>query len=107
MYYVYMLRCEDNSIYTGMAANLEKRLREHFEQDKKKCAKYTLNHKAKKLEFAWITETRALALKLEYHIKTLTKLQKEELIKIGNLANFLGNKIECDKYDKFEKIIDT
>ena len=30
MYYIYMLRCEDNSIYTGIAKDLEHRLNEHF-----------------------------------------------------------------------------
>jgi len=40
MYYIYMLRCEDNSIYTGIAKDLEHRLNEHFTKDEK-CAKYT------------------------------------------------------------------
>ncbi len=30
MYYTYMVRCEDNSIYTGMTNNLEKRIEEHL-----------------------------------------------------------------------------
>ena len=55
MYYIYMLRCEDNSIYTGIAKDLEHRLNEHFTKDEK-CAKYTKSHKAKKLEIAWKTE---------------------------------------------------
>ena len=81
MYYVYMLRCEDNSIYTGITTDLKKRMKEHFEKDKKKCAKYTLNHSARKLEYAWHTENRVLASKLEYHIKTLQKLQKRGIDK--------------------------
>ena len=35
MYYTYMLRCSDNSIYTGMTNNLEKRIEEHISKDKK------------------------------------------------------------------------
>lgn len=98
MYYIYMLRCEDNSIYTGITIDIDRRMKEHFSKDKK-CAKYTLRHNAKKLEKVWKTENRVLASKLEYHIKKLSKLQKEELIKNSNLLQeLLGEKIEADKY---------
>ena len=60
MYYIYMLRCEDNTIYTGITKNLEKRMEEHFEQDEK-CAKYTKSHKAQKLEAVWKADDRPLA----------------------------------------------
>lgn len=98
MYFVYMLRCEDNSIYTGITTDVERRMKEHFDKDKK-CAKYTLRHTAKKLEAVWETEDRVYASKLEYHIKKLLKLQKEELIINKDLEEFLSEKIECDKYD--------
>lgn len=45
MYYTYMLRCSDNSIYTGMTNNLEKRLSEHLSKSKQ-GAKYTKSHNA-------------------------------------------------------------
>ena len=67
MYYIYMLRCEDNSIYTGITKDIKKRMEEHFSKDKN-CAKYTLRHNAKKLEAVWQTENRALASKLEFRI---------------------------------------
>lgn len=84
MYYIYMLRCKDNSIYTGITTDVERRMKEHFEQNEK-CAKYTRRHEAKKLEAVWQTENRALASKLEYAIKQLTKLKKEEIIKTNRL----------------------
>ena len=59
----------DNSIYTGITTDIERRMQEHFSKDKK-CAKYTSRHTAKKLECVWRTENRVLASKLEYHIKT-------------------------------------
>ena len=92
-----MLRCEDNSIYTGMTTDIERRMAEHSSKSVK-CAKYTLNHSARKLEAAWESENRSLASKLEYYIKTLSKAQKEELIKSKRLQDFLGEKIEVDKY---------
>ena len=80
MYYTYMIRCEDNSIYTGITTDLERRMMEHLSQDKK-SAKYTKRHKIQKLELAWSSENKVLASKLEYHIKKrLTKIQKENLI---------------------------
>jgi len=99
MYYTYILRCEDNSLYTGMTADIERRMKEHFEQGEK-CAKYTMRHKPKKLEMVWESEKRNLAMKLEFHIKnSLTKAQKEELIKHPyRLADLLGNKIESNLY---------
>lgn len=100
MYYTYMLRCEDNSIYTGIATNLERRMKEHFEKTKQ-CAKYTLRHTAKKLECAWQTENRALASKLEYAIKQLTKQEKEELIKEHKLT--IMARIEEEKYVLYKK----
>lgn len=101
MYYTYMLRCEDDSIYTGITSDLERRMKEHFSQNKK-CAKYTATHKPKKLECVWKTENRIFASKLEFHIKkNLTKQEKECLIKDSKLLEkLLGNKIESDKYIK-------
>lgn len=101
MYYTYMLRCKDNSIYTGITNNIERRMEEHFQKDKK-CAKYTLHHDAIKLESAWKSENRVLASKLEYQIKQLTKAKKEELIAKGNLRQLLNEKIDVDKYEKIK-----
>ncbi|MCI9366507.1 MAG: GIY-YIG nuclease family protein [Clostridia bacterium] len=102
MYYVYMLRCEDNSIYTGITVDIERRLKEHKEKDEK-CAKYTASHAVKKLESVWKTENKSLASKLEYNIKkSLTKRQKEELIQKNNLEELFREKIDYTKYEKIE-----
>ena len=97
MYQIYMLRCEDNSIYTGITTNIQRRFNEHINKDKK-CAKYTKNHTVIKIERVWNTESRVLASKLEYNIKKLGKIKKEELIKTNNLEPILGQKIEIEKY---------
>lgn len=99
MYYTYMLRCKDNSIYTGIASDINKRMKEHFEKDKK-CAKYTQSHDAKKLEAVWESSSRILASKLEYRIKTLNKMQKEKLIINQNLLReYFIDKLEVDEYN--------
>lgn len=98
MYYTYILRCKDNSLYTGITTDLERRLREHKEKGEK-TAKYTLRHEAEKMEIAWESENRMLASKLEFNIKRLVKRQKEELIKNPRLLNkFLGDKIQTELY---------
>lgn len=102
MYYVYMLRCKDNSVYTGITTDIERRMREHFFKTEK-CAKYTFSHEAQKLEQVWTCSTRTLASKLEYHIKTLSKAKKEELISSACLKNVFNENIDYEKYSKYEK----
>lgn len=98
MYYTYILRCKDNSLYTGITTDLERRLKEHKEKGEK-TAKYTLTHSAVKMEIAWESENRVLSSKLEFNIKKLAKKQKEELIKNPKLLNkFLGDKVESELY---------
>ncbi len=101
MYYVYMLRCLDDSIYTGLTTDLKRRMGEHFSRCEK-CAKYTRRHEAKTLECAWKTENRVLASKLEFHIKRLNKSQKEELIRLNNLEKYFSTKIEESKYTRVD-----
>ncbi len=103
MYYTYILRCKDNSLYTGITTDLERRLREH-KQKGEKTAKYTLTHTAQKIEIAWESENRILASKLEFHLKKLNKKQKEELIKNPQLlSSFLKEKIQIDLYTKIKE----
>ena len=98
-----MLRCEDNSIYTGITIDIDRRMEEHFNKNEK-CAKYTLNHTAKKLENVWKTEDRALASKLEYAIKKLKKIEKESLIQDNKkFEELFSNRLDCEKYIKFYK----
>ena len=98
-YFTYMIRCADNSIYTGMTNNLEKRLEEHMS---KKGAKYTKSHDAIKIEIAWKSKDKSSACKLEYYIKQLTKQEKEDLIKQEKLSTFLKGKVDCRKYRKIK-----
>ena len=67
MYYTYMVRCADNSIYTGMTNNLEKRINEHINKSKN-GAKYTKSHNAIKLETAWKSKERNLLWKMKSKI---------------------------------------
>lgn len=99
MYYTYMIRCLDNSIYTGMTNDLEKRLEQHKSN---KGAKYTKSHQAKKIEIAWRSKEKSLACKLEYQIKQLNKNQKEKIINGEKLSTYLKGKIDCRRYYKVD-----
>lgn len=102
MYFIYMLRCKDNTIYTGITTDIKRRLDEHFSNGEK-CAKYTSRHKAAKLEALWTTDNRKNASKLEYNIKRLNKAQKESLILNKSTINdYLKEKINTDDYDKID-----
>lgn len=97
MYYTYMLRCKDNSIYTGITTDVKRRMKEHKEKDIK-GAKYTKRHEFLKLECVFSSENRVSASKLEYHIKRLSKKEKEDIILKHNLNEYLSEKLDCDKY---------
>lgn len=86
MYYIYVVKCSDNSLYTGTAKNLYDRIACHYYK-KPQCAKYTKSHQVISLEGAWQTENKGDALKLESFIKKLTKYQKLKLLKNPDLLN--------------------
>ena len=76
-FYLYMLRCEDGSIYTGTAKDYLKRYEAHLNG---KGAKYTKSHKVKKIERVFLCDNRSIACILENEIKKLTKDKKEAII---------------------------
>lgn len=79
MFFVYMMRCKDNSLYTGITTDVKRRFIEHT-QDNKKGAKYTRARTPISVDAVWSAENRSSASKLEAFIKCLTKKEKEALI---------------------------
>lgn len=77
MFYVYMLRCNDNSLYTGWTMDLDRRLKEH---NKGTGAKYTRAKLPVKLVYHEQLNSKSDAIKREYQIKQLKKIQKEKLV---------------------------
>ncbi len=75
---LYILRCADDSLYTGIAADVDKRLAEH--ESGSRGAKYLRGRQPFKLEYAREVGDRALASRLEYRVKQLSRVQKEALI---------------------------
>lgn len=79
MYYFYILRCSDNSLYCGQTNNLKRRIKEH-NYDKTKSAKYLRAKKPVKLVYSEKYSTLQEAMKREWQIKKWTKAKKEALI---------------------------
>ena len=73
-----MVRCRDNSLYTGWTNNLEKRVSTH---NRGKGAKYTMTRLPVELVYYEEYETKTEAMQREAAIKKLTKAKKEKLIK--------------------------
>jgi len=76
---VYVLRCKDNSLYTGVTTDIERRIDEH-NNDNKLAASYTKSRRPVKLVYSESCDDRSQALKREMGIKRLSKKQKEALI---------------------------
>ena len=98
MYYTYIMRCEDGSLYTGITTDVQRRLKEH--QGKLSGgAKYTKGRMPTKVEVVWQSDNRSLASKLEYRIKKLSKQDKELLIQDPQrMAQLLEEHIEIQLY---------
>lgn len=79
-WYVYILRCSDESLYTGIATDVERRVHEHNHSDRL-GAKYTRPRRPVTLVYQEATENRAEAARREYAIKSLSRMEKEILIK--------------------------
>ncbi|WP_282929568.1 GIY-YIG nuclease family protein [Anaerococcus sp. Marseille-Q7828] len=79
--YVYILRCKDNSLYTGWCMDLEKRIALH---NSGKGAKYTRSKRPCKLVYYEEIDNKSEALKREIAIKKLTKARKEDLVRSFN-----------------------
>ncbi len=76
-HYVYIVKCADNSFYTGYTNDLLARIATH---NAKKGAKYTQGRTPVTLIYHEIYPTKQSAMQREYAIKKLTRAQKERLI---------------------------
>lgn len=81
MYYVYILKCSDDTLYTGITTDLGRRIDEHngvFAGG----AKYTSSRNPVVLAHYQLFPDRSSASKEEYRIKKLSRKQKQKLINI-------------------------
>ena len=79
MYYLYILKCKDGTLYTGITTDLLRRVSEH--NTSKVGAKYTKSRRPVKLIFSKKYKNRSLALRAEVQMKILKRKEKLKIIK--------------------------
>lgn len=97
-YFVYMLRCRDGSLYTGITTDVARRLREHLAAGPT-GARYTRTHPPVALAALWQTEGRACASRLEYRIKHLPSDHKRGLVTDPARVAHLSGLAEDDRFE--------
>ena len=82
-YWVYILRCGDGSLYTGIATDVERRFREHASG---RGAKYTRSRGAEAIVYREELADKGCALRREAAVKKLTRAEKLALIAASDVA---------------------
>jgi putative endonuclease len=75
---LYLVKCKDETLYCGITSNLEKRIKEHNEG--RRGAKYTRSRRPVFVVFFQFVCCKSRALKLEFTVKKLNRIKKNELI---------------------------
>lgn len=84
MWYLYIIRCKDNSLYTGITVDIQRRVKEHQDSSRLgKGAKFLKGKGPLQLVYSTRVPSHSAALKLEYKIKKMSKAKKEGLITEG------------------------
>lgn len=107
-YYVYLLRCSDDSLYTGVTTDPIRRFGEHRDRGSK-AAKYTRSHAVQQIAAAFLAESKQAAYRLEYHIKSLSKSEKEDLVRsdasVLTVAQDVYLRIVTERETLYERIL--
>lgn len=82
MNYTYIVKCSDKSFYTGWTNDLEKRIEMH---NSGKGAKYTKARLPVELVYYEAFDTKEEAMSREWHIKRLSRSEKQKLIEAADL----------------------
>ena len=80
IWYLYVVRCSDSTLYTGVTTDLKRRLNEHNTGNR--GAKYTKTRRPTNLVYYELYQSRSSAQKAEHKFKKLTREQKEKIINI-------------------------
>lgn len=83
MWFIYILRCADDTLYTGIAKDVARRVAEHNDS-RRLAARYTRSRRPVELVYQESAKTRSAASRREYAIKRMTRRQKLSLVKAGS-----------------------
>jgi putative endonuclease len=79
MWFVYIVRCADDTLYTGIAMDVARRIEEH-NSNNLLAASYTRARRPVTLVYREAVDTRSAAARREYEIRQMTKEGKESLL---------------------------
>ena len=80
MAYIYIVRCDDDSLYTGITTDIEKRMKNHISGKGPSHAKYMRSRTPVEIAALWQTDEYKVAAKLEYAVKKLCRKDKLRLV---------------------------
>lgn len=86
-FYTYIVECSDGTLYTGVALDIQKRIKQH-NGELKGGAKYTSPRRPVVLKYLEQHDDRTIATQREYQLKQLTRKEKQQLIANINLSQF-------------------
>ena len=81
MYYLYILKCSDNTLYTGITTDILRRIKEH-NTSSSRAAKYTSPRRPVELLFSKKCKDKSEAIKEEFRIKKLSRTKKLEMVNL-------------------------
>ena len=84
-WYLYLIRCRDNTIYTGISTDVDRRFAQH-QGSGNAGSRYLKGRGPLSLVFQEKLGSRSLALKVEHRVKQMSKAKKEKLIMVGGYA---------------------
>jgi len=84
-WYLYIIRCRDNTLYTGISTDVDRRLAQH-RGTSNTGSRYLRGRGPLSLVLREHLDSKSLALKEEARVKRMSKAKKEELIKVSGYA---------------------
>lgn len=78
IWFIYILKCSDQTLYTGVTTDLQRRVEEH--NSSKQGARYTAARRPVRLVYHENVASRSAAQQREHQIKSLSRKEKQQLI---------------------------
>jgi putative endonuclease len=90
-WYLYLIRCRDSTLYTGISTDVDRRLAQH-QGEGNGGSRYLKGRGPLSLVFQEKLGSKSLALKVEHRVKRMSKARKEKLIKVGRYTVQIVNR---------------
>ena len=95
-WYLYVVKCSDGTLYTGVTTDLERRIKEHNASPR--GAKYTRTRRPVELVYSYSYLSRSQAQRAEHKFKRLSKRQKLDMIHDSNREMKVGDLVKIARY---------